>query len=122
MTTLGPSLVIHGEITSDEDLTIEGHVKGHISLPRDASLTIGRQATVEADLRGVQVTVLGNVKGTISATQRIELSPTAIVEGSLSAERILIADGATFNGNIDMGQRTIAAKVAQYKAAQEKAQ
>jgi cytoskeletal protein CcmA (bactofilin family) len=38
------------------------------------------------------------------------------VDGSLSAERIAVADGAQFNGHIDMGRRTIAARVAEYRA------
>jgi cytoskeletal protein CcmA (bactofilin family) len=120
MTTLGRGLVIHGEITSDEDLTIEGFLNGDIHLPGEASLVIGEHGRVEADLRGGHVTIFGNVKGTVSATRRIELAPSAVVEGNLSANLIVIADGASFHGSIDMGQRTIAAKVAQYKAAQEK--
>ena len=118
MTTLGRSLIIHGDITSEEDLTIDGVVRGSIHLPRDGSLVVGRDARVDADLRGVQVTIHGTVKGGIVATRRIELTATAVVDGTLSANAIAIADGATFHGSIDMGQRTIAAKVAQYKAAQ----
>ncbi len=118
MTTIGRSVTIHGEITSDEDLTIEGLVQGQIHLPREATLVVGAHARVEADLRGARITILGKVKGTISATQRIELAAGAVVEGNLSANLVVIADGANFHGRVDMGQRTIAAKVAQYRAGQ----
>lgn len=122
MTTIGQSVIIQGEITSDEDLTIEGRVRGQVNLPREATLVVGMKAIVEADLRGARITILGNVKGTVTATQRIELAASAVVEGSLSANLVVMADGATFHGSIDMGQRTIAAKVAQYKANQATAQ
>ena len=114
MSAIGRSIVITGEITAAEDVRIEGTVNGRILL-RDAALTIGEAARVQADLRGEKVTIQGTVQGTITATARIELSPTAVVDGQLSANHVVIADGARFNGRIDMDQRTIAARVAQFK-------
>jgi cytoskeletal protein CcmA (bactofilin family) len=116
-TTIGASLKIQGEISSDEDLVIEGRVGGQI-LMKNAGLTIGKQARVEADVRGARVQVLGAIEGNIAATDRIELAPTADVRGDLTANRIVLVDGATFNGRIDMDQRTIARKVAEAKTAQ----
>jgi len=120
MTTIGPSVAFSGELTSTEDLTIDGHITGHV-LVRDAALTIGENGHVKADVRGTRVIVRGHVSGSIVASERIELAPSARVDGSLSANRIVIVDGAQFTGRIDMDQRTIAAKLAQYKAAQETA-
>ena len=116
MTTIGRSVVITGELTSDEDLLVEGRVHGHV-IVREAMLTLGEQGRIEADIRGGKVLVKGHVQGSIAATARIELASTATVTGSLSANQVVIADGATFNGSVDMDQRTIAAKIAQYKAA-----
>ncbi len=117
MTTIGPSTTISGALTSDEDIRIEGHVEGNV-LVRDGSLIVAEGGVVTADIRGTRVVVQGRVDGSIMANERIELSPTAQVEGSLSANRVIIAEGARFNGRIDMDQRTIAAKLAQYKATQ----
>jgi cytoskeletal protein CcmA (bactofilin family) len=117
MTRIGTTISITGELTSSEDVTVEGRVDGQV-LVRDAALTIGERAQICADLRGAQVIVRGLVKGAISASERIELTPTATVDGSLSANRVVIAEGAQFNGRIDMDQRTIAARIAQYKATQ----
>jgi cytoskeletal protein CcmA (bactofilin family) len=117
MTSIGPSIVITGELVSDEDLTLDGRVVGHVHV-RDATLTIGEAARLEADVRGARVIVRGSVKGSIAATERIEVTARAAINGNLSANRIVVEDGAQLNGRIDMDQRTIAAKVAQYKAAQ----
>ena len=118
MTTIGATFVITGEITSNEDVTFDGRIDGQL-LIRDSALTIGERAEVDANIRGGRVTVRGRVRGAIAASERIELTPTATVDGNLSANRVIIADGAYFNGRIDMDQRTIAARVAQYKASQE---
>jgi cytoskeletal protein CcmA (bactofilin family) len=121
MTNIGTSVVFDGELTSHEDLRFDGTLKGHVHI-RDATLTIGESATVEADVRGRQVVVHGTVQGSIAAVERIELTATAKVTGSLTADRVVIADGARFNGSVDMGRRTIATRMAQYKAGQAEAQ
>lgn len=117
MTHIGRSVVIDGEFISDEDLHIDGIVKGDVQI-RDATLTIGEPAKVEADIHGARVVVHGTVRGSITASVRIELGPGARVEGNLSADQVVIADGARFDGHIDMARRTVALKMAQYKASQ----
>jgi cytoskeletal protein CcmA (bactofilin family) len=117
VTTIGPSIVISGELTSGEDITIQGRVNGHLMV-KDAELTIGEQARLRADVKGTRVMVRGQLKGSIVASERIELAPGAAVEGSLSANQVVLADGTTFNGSIDMDQRTIAARIAHFKSTQ----
>lgn len=114
MTTIGPSVVIRGDITSDEAITIHGRVKGHIIL-RNALLTVSEVAQVNGSIRAERVLIGGTVQGTVVASDRLELRPTAHVEGSLSANSVVLADGARFDGLIDMARRTIAVKVAQFK-------
>jgi cytoskeletal protein CcmA (bactofilin family) len=117
MTHIGPGIVINGELSSDESLRVDGHVTGHILL-RDAELTIGQSTRITADVRSSRVLVLGTVTGNIAASERIELGANADVTGNLSANKVVIIEGARFNGSIDMDKRTIAAKVAAYKAEQ----
>ncbi len=116
MTHIGASVDFDGTLTCEEDLTIEGKLTGNIRL-RDATLIVAQPALLEADIRAARVVIHGTVTGSVSAAQRIELAPSARVTGDLSAMQIVIAEGAQFNGRVDMGRRTIAAKVAQYKAA-----
>jgi cytoskeletal protein CcmA (bactofilin family) len=113
-TRIGPTLVITGELECSEDLLIEGRVNGHVVM-HDAQLTVTPTGAVDAQIHGTRVLVEGQVKGGISATERIELGSKSRVEGSLSADRIVMWDGARFDGGIDMRQRTIAAKMAQFR-------
>ena len=117
MTRIGPSLVIFGEFESTEDTVIEGRVEGHV-LVKDALLTITSRGAVKADIHGVRVVVQGQLKGSISATERIELTASARVEGALSANQVVMIEGARFDGGIDMRRRTIESKMAQYRAQQ----
>ena len=114
MTILGPSFVIRGDITSGEALTVHGRVKGNIVM-HNAPLTVSEVAHVNGSIRGERVLIGGTVHGTVVASERLEVRPTAHVEGSLSADCVVLADGARFDGLIDMARRTIAVKVAQFK-------
>jgi cytoskeletal protein CcmA (bactofilin family) len=117
MTNIGPAITINGEVSSDESLRVDGHITGSITL-REAELTVGQSARIEADVRSLRVLVLGTVNGNITASERIELGATANVTGNLSANKVVIVEGARFTGRVDMDKRTISAKVAQYKAEQ----
>ncbi|MFN0064016.1 MAG: polymer-forming cytoskeletal protein [Myxococcaceae bacterium] len=99
-TIIGSSLVIDGEISGDEDLVVQGTVKGKISLRE--SLFVEGSGVVEADIETQNVEVAGRVTGNIMATDKVELRSDCRVIGDIRAPRILIADGASFKGNVDM--------------------
>ena len=98
---IGQSIRIKGELTGKENLVIDGQVEGKLSLEQH-SLTIGTNGRVTADIRAKDVVVNGQVTGNITATDRIEISESGSVQGDLRAQRVALADGATFRGAIDM--------------------
>ena len=99
-TVIGSSITVDGEILGDEDLQVLGTVKGKISI-KD-KIVVEQGATVEADIETGHVTVAGRVTGNISASERVEIKAEGKMVGDIKAPRILIADGATFKGNVDM--------------------
>ena len=101
MGTIGPSVLIRGELSATDDLTIEGQVDGKIELDRNV-LTIGTGGRIAAQILARVVIVMGKVKGTITATEAISIRETASVEGELAAPKISISEGAFFRGQVDM--------------------
>jgi len=101
MTTIGPSLLLTGDITSQEDVTIHGRVNGHIRM-REGSLVVAPKAHVEGDVHGARITIHGTLVGNVTSTERIELTPTADVRGTLTGPAIVVQDGALFNGRVEM--------------------
>ena len=99
-TIIGSSIVIDGEITGEEDLVIQGTVKGKISLKE--SCYVEESGVVEADIETQNVDISGQVTGNITATDKVELKTQCRMVGDIKAPRILIADGASFKGNVDM--------------------
>jgi cytoskeletal protein CcmA (bactofilin family) len=98
---IGKSVIIKGDLTGSEDLTIEGQVEGKIEL-RQNVLTIGANGKIKAQIFAKIVIVQGEVQGNITATERIDIRDNGSVDGDLSSPRIAIADGAHFRGSIDM--------------------
>ena len=101
MVNIGKSVIIKGELSGSEDLTIEGQVEGKIEL-RQNILTIGPNGKIKAQVFAKTVVVQGEVTGNITATERVDIRDAGSVDGDLSAPRVAIADGAHFRGAIDM--------------------
>lgn len=99
-TIIGSSIVIDGEIQGEEPLTIQGTVKGKIALSQP--ITVEPGATVEADIETQSVQISGRVTGNITARERVEVKADGRVVGDIKSPRIVIADGASFKGNVDM--------------------
>lgn len=99
-TIIGSSIVIDGEISGDEDLVIQGTVKGKIALKEN--LNVENSGVVEADIQTATVEISGQVTGNIVASDKVEINADGRMVGDIRSPRILIADGATFKGNIDM--------------------
>jgi len=104
MTTIGTSLVITGEVTSKEDITIHGQIKGQVSMT-EGSLMVAPTARLEADVTVPTITVHGTISGNVSAAERVELTPTATVKGTLVAPAVVLREGATFNGKIQVERK-----------------
>lgn len=99
-TVIGAGITIDGGITSDEDVIVQGTLRGRLSA-KDA-VTVESGGAVEADINGGPVTVGGTVTGNIVSSDRVDLQNGAKVIGNVKATRITIADGAQFKGNVDM--------------------
>jgi cytoskeletal protein CcmA (bactofilin family) len=102
-TFIGPNVTIEGTLTGSEPIVIEGTVKGKINL--NADLRVGTKARVEASVHAKNVTVEGRLTGDVSADDRVELVASATVDGNIKAPKIIVAEGAKFRGNVDMGSR-----------------
>jgi cytoskeletal protein CcmA (bactofilin family) len=104
---LGPTLRFKGELSSQEDLVIHGHIEGTLGpAPR---VTIGPEAEIKAGVTADVIVVEGDVEGNLSAKVSIAVREKANVRGNLEAPVILVAEGATINGSIKMEPRRGAA-------------
>ncbi|HEV3331414.1 MAG TPA: polymer-forming cytoskeletal protein [Bryobacteraceae bacterium] len=98
---IGAAVKVVGEIYSNEDLLIEGFVQGTVEALQQ-KLTVGRNGTMHARVQAREVDVQGTVQGDVEATERIDIRKDAKLVGDIKAARIVIEDGAYFNGRIEI--------------------
>jgi cytoskeletal protein CcmA (bactofilin family) len=99
---IGATIKIKGEISGDENLTIDGTVEGKVDLGGH-DLTIGTSGDVKANLTGKTVQINGSVTGDIESSELAVVSKSGRVMGNIVSPRVTLEDGAQFKGSIDMG-------------------
>ena len=98
--TIGPGITVDGRISVYDELSVHGTVEGNIAL--EAALTVEDDGKVVADIDAASVVVRGRLEGEVVADDAVQLVEGCHVTGNLRAPRIMIEEGARFEGNIDM--------------------
>jgi cytoskeletal protein CcmA (bactofilin family) len=97
---IGRNIAVRGTVVGEEDVLVEGRIEGSISLA--GHLTVAAEGIVEADVEVDSVEVHGEVIGDISATRAVTIERGARVSGNVRAPRVIINDGAHFDGAVEM--------------------
>jgi cytoskeletal protein CcmA (bactofilin family) len=100
-TEIGESILISGNLEGDEDLTVRGRVEGNVRLSR--TLIVEASGVVKADVTVKNAIISGVVVGNVTATDSVQLTSDGRMVGDLAAPRVIIVDGASFRGRVDMG-------------------
>jgi cytoskeletal protein CcmA (bactofilin family) len=98
---IGKSISIKGDLTGDEDLTIEGRLDGKIDL-KAHNLVVGPHGATKGELNVRNLTVHGRVVGNVSAAELVEIKASGSVLGNIKSSRISIEEGAYFKGSVDL--------------------
>jgi cytoskeletal protein CcmA (bactofilin family) len=99
-TVIAEGLSIEGELSSEEEVVINGNLRG--KLATTDAVSIGSGSNVQADIAGQSVSIAGQVTGDISAPERVDIQAGGRLVGDVKAARFTIADGASFKGAVDM--------------------
>jgi cytoskeletal protein CcmA (bactofilin family) len=105
---IGPSIRIDGDVRGEENLLIEGEVKGTVNL-KDNNLVIGSQGRVKANVYAQSIEVEGLMEGDLFASDTVNVRKSAQVKGNITAPRVSLEDGARFKGSIEMDAQAVEA-------------
>jgi len=100
---------IKGTIKFENELIFDGKIEGEI-ISDSGSLTLGKNADVNGEVKTKSVVVHGTVTGNITVTERCELKASSQLTGDLKATRIIIEEGATFIGKSEVTPNKPSAK------------
>jgi cytoskeletal protein CcmA (bactofilin family) len=96
----GAKLSIKGKVTGSGNLIVMGRLEGEVNLAGE--IVVAAPAVLNGEIRAVTLAVSGNVTGTLTAGEKIHLEKSAVVSGRMNTPRLSVADGAMFNGEIEM--------------------
>ena len=97
---LSRNVKIEGEIRGEENLHIDGRIKGAVRINGD--ILIGNAGIVEAEIEAENVVIQGQVTGNVTARRQLEIWPSGKLMGDCTARSIDIKEGAVFEGRSNM--------------------
>jgi len=116
LSLIGAGTLIEGKIKTDGSIRVDGTLIGEIVAK--ASAAIGLTGAVEGGVMAknvtiagkVKVTIAGKVKGTVTATEKLTLEGKSITRGDIRASKLIVDEGATFDGQCAMTSQNGAIK------------
>jgi cytoskeletal protein CcmA (bactofilin family) len=99
-TYFGKNLKVTGNVYGSGDLIILGSLDGEFDLK--GKLQVAETANITGTVKAGDITVKGNIQGTITAAERVHFDPTARVQGQINSPKISMMEGARFDGDINM--------------------
>ena len=97
---LGPRDSLNGRLDIQGDLKVAGNVEGELKASGD--ITVSEGATIQASIEGANVSVRGQVNGSVTARKRLTLGGSGRLNGDVKVGRLTVEDGATLNGTVNM--------------------
>jgi len=102
LSIVGAGMTVRGDLETDGVVKVEGAVDGHVKA--GSQVLVAKGGVVHGDIETTEAVVGGAVHGAIRARERVEVQAGASVEGDVTTRRISVAEGATLNGQIRMGE------------------
>ena len=101
---IGSGLIVKGDISSKGTLRVDGKVEGSISA--NGSVVIGENGVVKANITADHIIVGGTVRGNVTAREKVQIILKGRLHGDVQTQpgKLIIADGAVFEGGCTMGR------------------
>jgi cytoskeletal protein CcmA (bactofilin family) len=100
-TIIGEHIAIEGSIRGEENLLIEGSMKGNVEMQK-YNFAVGSKGRVNGEIHAQNVNIKGELKGNINALGKVEITSEADFYGEIKAKSISVEDGAYFKGVIEL--------------------
>jgi len=99
-TIVGSGVHLTGTLKDQSDIVVHGSVEGEVS--SEQNVIVGDNAKVKGPVTAQTVSVSGEVKGTITAHDKLEIHPSGQVDGNIKTKDLIIHSGARFTGKSEM--------------------
>jgi cytoskeletal protein CcmA (bactofilin family) len=98
--SLGADAEVTGKLSFSTPTRIEGRLKGE--LKSSSMLVVGKEGVVHASVQADQLIVLGEIRGDVTATARVEVHPGGRIVGDVRTGCLVVKEGAVLEGGVKM--------------------
>jgi cytoskeletal protein CcmA (bactofilin family) len=107
-TVIGPDASFKGDLTFEKGMRLHGKLSGTVTTA--GRLHVAKEATCEAEVQAGSIIIEGEVRGNLTANDRVEMKPTARYEGDLTTSKLVVEEGAQFRGHVTVGPDAVKTK------------
>jgi cytoskeletal protein CcmA (bactofilin family) len=102
LSLISANTVVEGKMTTEGSVRIDGKLIGDVIAKANAA--VGLTGTVDGSVRAKNVAVAGKLKGSVAALEKLILENRSVVKGDIRAARLVVDEGATFDGHCTMAK------------------
>jgi cytoskeletal protein CcmA (bactofilin family) len=96
----GAKLAVKGKVSGGGSLIVMGRLEGEFDL--EGELVLAPSAAATGEIKAVAITISGTVTGNLNGREKVHLEKSAVVSGRIATPRLSMAEGAHFNGEVEM--------------------
>jgi cytoskeletal protein CcmA (bactofilin family) len=101
-TIIGRGTVIEGSVTVVNSLRVDGRINGNVSTPE--SLVVGKDGEIKGEITVGNAVIGGRIEGKKHANGKVDLENKAYFRGELRTSKLVIDEGAFFDGSCHMAE------------------
>ena len=101
---IGKGTTLTGDLETFGNLRIEGKLKGNIK--SKSKIAFGQSSEVEGNVLAQNADIAGHVSGTVEIAETLVLKASAVIDGDIVTDKLLVESGAVFNGSCKMGVKS----------------
>ena len=105
---LGSGIVVEGTVKAENNVRIDGKLKGKLFCKN--TITVGVNGEIDGEVEAKNAIVGGKIRGKVTIGEKLVLESRSVLIGDLKTSKLVIDEGAIFEGTSDMGQKTPAAQ------------
>ncbi|MCP4460041.1 MAG: polymer-forming cytoskeletal protein [Cytophagales bacterium] len=101
---IGKGTTLTGDLETFGNLRVEGKLKGNIK--SKSKIAFGQSSEVDGNVHAQNAEIAGHVSGTVEISETLVLKASAVIDGDIVTNKLLVESGATFNGSCKMGVKS----------------
>ena len=101
---IGKGTTLTGDLETFGNLRIEGKLKGNIK--SKSKIAFGQSSEVDGNVHAQNADIAGHVSGTVEISETLVLKASAVIDGDIVTNKLLVESGAIFNGSCKMGVKS----------------